>query len=85
MELERDIEIVKEAIHTKLWRRTEEQIPKWQTMLDRLCEHRNVGRIQLVLVPDALPMYVRNPDGTGKIILNKFSFISLLHEFAHHI
>lgn len=83
MKYEKEIEIVKKALHTKLWRETDDQLDKWDYMLNELSEYHEVDKPQLVINENIdWPYY----DKITKFIhLNKFSIISFLHEFGHHI
>ena len=79
---EREVDIVKTAIHNKLWRKTDDQHNKWAVLLQNLCELHNVELLELVVNDKVvIPHYIRGQ----KICLNKYSVISFLHEFGHHI
>jgi len=75
---EADIQLVKEAIHP--WRSTDDQYDKWVSLVRNLCELHNVPEASLIVVPGiGYPRY-----STNKIVLDKYSIISLLHELGHH-
>lgn len=81
MKYKKDIEEVKRFIHTKPWRKKEFQKEKWNDFLYRLSKLHKVKKPTLSVTKFcSCPEYIKN-----KIILNKYSIISLLHEFGHHI
>ena len=79
---EKDIEIVKKAIHTKLWRKDKEQFKKWDNLLANLAQLHGIDKPELIIGETDIPCY---SPMEAKIRLTKLSVISLLHEFGHHI
>jgi len=79
---EKDIEVVKKAIHTKLWRKDKDQFKKWDNLLADLSELHGIKKPEFILGETDIPCY---SPMEAKIRLTKFSVISFLHEFGHHI
>lgn len=77
-----DIEIVKQAIKTKLWRTETGQKAKWIKLLKDLSVLHEIQRPKLSIGEVTTPQY--NPY-RNRVSLDKYSVISLLHEFAHAI
>ena len=75
-----DVEIVKTAITTKLYRDAPERHGKWERLLGGLCNLHGIAPKVLVIKQGR-----QYSEFNGKIILNKYSIISLLHEFGHAI
>ena len=74
-----ELEVVKQAIHTKLWRKDENQLKKWKTFLSNLCKLHNKSPPGLVVNENVKTPHLMS----STIFLNKFSVISFLHEFGH--
>ena len=80
IKFEADIKICKEAIHTKLWRKDKDQLAKWRKFL------LNLSELHKIKTPKLFIKNIEYPETDGGIInLNRFSVISLLHEFGHCI
>jgi len=80
---QKDIELCKEFIHTKVWRKDENQEKKWNNFLSKLSELHNVEFPTLFVGEEfIIPCYDRY---ANRIFLTKYSVISLLHEFGHII
>ena len=79
-EYAQDIAIVKEALHTKLWRETPDQHEKWLNLLNRLSQLHGVSCPSLYVEENATVT-----GSPGVIFLNKYSLISLLHIFGRLI
>ena len=79
---EKDVEVLKKHLKTKLWRSVPEQQNKWIALITDLCQlHSKALPSGLTIDPQGRPYY---DNLTHRIILNKYSVISLLHELAHH-
>lgn len=81
MDLKNDIEVTKLAIKTKLWRKTADQKEKWLAFLKALSLLHKVD-IPGLEIRKTMPNY--EPE-TQTITINKYSVITLLHEFGHHL
>ena len=77
-----DVTIVKEALKTKLWRCVPEQRQKWLDLVGNLSVLHGVEQPAFIVDPEIMPKYVYV---THEITINKWSVISMLHEFSHHV
>jgi len=79
----KDIELTKEFIGTSPWKTNPGRYPNWCIYLGKLCRLHKTKRLNLVVDKSiTTPCYQKI---MRVVYLQKFSLISLLHEFAHHI
>lgn len=80
-EYAKDVKILKQHLHKKLWRKVPEQNTKWSSLISSLCALHKIAEPQLRVNPEAYYPYYDKLSNT--IVLNKYSVISLLHELGH--
>src|SRR3990167_8624107 len=88
-QVSREVEIVKRALKTKLWRPDPEQAQRWQVLLAEmksLHQEANVSGIEVDSGDGVLSMrymdIVPATEGEGKVIrMRKYSLTSFLHAF----
>jgi hypothetical protein len=86
-----DIKIAKAASKLHLWRDTENQHRNFTMFLAKLTKHwagcgdATIDPPTLDIDPAQTPCYMHDAGNGGHIILDKYSVISMLHEFGHHV
>jgi hypothetical protein len=82
---EGEIEVIKKALKTKLFRADEDEeirAAKYQAMLDDLAAQFSIPAPKLEKVPGDEPGYTYDPD-TNTIQVQRFSLVSILDGFAN--
>ena len=87
-----DIAILKDASRLHLWRDTENQHRNFSTILEKLTRQwTGCGDVEQappsldVDLTCPIPHFNRTEDGLGHIYMDKYSVVTLLHEFGHFI
>jgi hypothetical protein len=77
------VSLLKEYLHFKLWRVSGEQQQKWLALTLSLSQLYGIENPRIIIDANCkIPNYNR---ATKTITLQKYSVISLLHEFGHHL
>ena len=86
IEFEKEVALLKLHLHNKLWRKTPDQAQKWIALLNDFCKLYDIKVPELLVNANLGCHFIKARENSpATITLDKYSIISLLHEFAHYL